>query len=100
MIETDEEQAARMDRLLARMAEIEAMEGQEMTRREIFKLQLEHAHLGAVIADSESKRLRRKLAQYERRDRALSAFDRMERDDLKEARERKRSVEMAAKKRL
>lgn len=100
MMETDEEQAARMDRLLARMAEIEAMQGQELPRREIVRLKIEHAQLGAVIADSESKRLRRKLAEYEHRDRVLDAFDSMQRDDLKAFREKKLAVEFAARKRL
>jgi hypothetical protein len=100
MMETDEDQAARMDRLIARMAEIEAMQGQELPRREIVRLKIEHAQLGAVIADSESKRLRRKLAEYEHRDRVLDAFDKMERDDLKAFREKKHAVELAARKRL
>ena len=100
MMETDEGQAARMDRLLARMAEIEAMQGQELPNREIVRLQIEHAQISAVIADSESKRLRRKLAEYEHRDRVLDAFDRMERDDLKAFREKRHAVELAGRKRL
>lgn len=99
-MEKDEDQAARMDRLLARMAEIESMQGEEMPQREIARLKIEHAQLGAVIADSESKRLRRKLAEYEHRDRVLEAFDRMERDDLKVFREKKRATEIAGRKRL
>ena len=100
MMETDEEQAARMDRLIARMAEIEAMQGQQLPQREIARLRIEHSQLGAVIADSESKRLRRKLADYEHRDRVLGAFDRMERDDLTAFREKKNAVELAGRKRL
>lgn len=68
------------------------------TRR--LPMALEHAQLGAVIADSESKRLRRKLAEYEHRDRVLDAFDSMQRDDLKAFREKKRAVELAARKRI
>lgn len=99
-METDKEQSDRMEKAIARMAEIEAMAGQEMSQREIFSLTIEHTQLALVIADSERKRLSRKVAEYEHRDRVLDAFDALEQNDLTAFREKKHAVQLAGRKRL
>lgn len=97
---TDASDSDRIDGMIARMAEIEAMAGQEMSRREIAALQAEHAHLALVIANAESRRLRIKAIQMEHKQRVLDAYYRQERDDLRAMRERKAAVEYAGRKRL
>lgn len=69
MSREDREEIERIDAMMRRLGEIEALAGQEMSHREVIRLAIEHAELSIAIPDSESRRLRIKAAQMEAEER-------------------------------
>lgn len=63
MSREDREEIERIDAMMRRMGEIEAMAGQEMTGSEARRLTIEHWQLAMAIPAAESRRLRIKAAQ-------------------------------------
>ena len=69
MSREDREEIERLDAMMRRLGEIEAMAGQEMSHREVIRLAIEHSQLSIAIPDAESRRLRIKAAQMEAEER-------------------------------
>ncbi len=65
----DLDESNRIDAMMRRMGEIEAMAGREMPHREVIRLLIEHGQLTIAIPAAESRRLRIKAAQMEAEER-------------------------------
>lgn len=65
----DRDEVERIDAMMRRLGEIEAMAGLEMTQREARRLMIEHWQLAIAIPAAESRRLSIKAAQMEAEER-------------------------------
>ncbi|GLK63604.1 hypothetical protein [Paracoccus kondratievae] len=63
MSREDREDIERIDAMMRRLGEIEALAGQEMSHREVIRLTIEHAQLSIAIPAAECRRLGIKAAQ-------------------------------------